>query len=105
MSRAAGDYGTRFIAAAGVVNLLAVFDAIEIATGTEELSDLRRTDRCGAAAQPFWAMLLFALLVSVALACLTKRAESGAVKYALWSFALFVLIGVGVAWLMYPLSR
>ena len=51
------------------------------------------------------AMLLFALLVSVVLACLTKRAESGAVKYALWSFALFMLIGVGVAWMMYPLSR
>ena len=33
VSRAAGDYGTRFIAAAGVVNLLAVLDAIEIATG------------------------------------------------------------------------
>lgn len=33
VSRAAGDYGTRFIAAAGVVNLIAVFDAYEIATG------------------------------------------------------------------------
>lgn len=33
VSRAAGDYGTRFIAAAGVVNLLAVLDTIEIATG------------------------------------------------------------------------
>jgi hypothetical protein len=33
VSRAAGDYGTRFIAAAGVVNLLAVLDAIEISTG------------------------------------------------------------------------
>jgi hypothetical protein len=33
VSRAAGDYGTRFIAAAGVVNLLAVLDVIEIATG------------------------------------------------------------------------
>jgi hypothetical protein len=32
VSRAAGDYGTRFIAAAGVVNVLAVLDAIEIAT-------------------------------------------------------------------------
>lgn len=32
VSRAAGDYGTRFIAAAGVVNLLAVFDALEIAS-------------------------------------------------------------------------
>jgi len=51
------------------------------------------------------AMLLFALLVSVALACLTQRATSGGVKYALWSFALFVLVGVGVAWLMYPISR
>ncbi|MGA7920909.1 MAG: DUF6677 family protein [Candidatus Acidiferrales bacterium] len=32
VSRAAGDYGTRFIAAAGVVNLLAVIDALEIAS-------------------------------------------------------------------------
>ena len=31
VSRAAGDYGTRFIAAAGIVNLLSVFDAYEIA--------------------------------------------------------------------------
>ncbi|MFZ3217847.1 MAG: hypothetical protein WA192_17435 [Candidatus Acidiferrales bacterium] len=53
----------------------------------------------------FGAMLLFALLVSLALACLTQRTASGGVKYVLWSFALFVLVGVGVAWLMYPLSR
>jgi hypothetical protein len=33
ISRAAGDYGTRFIAAAGVVNLLAVLDAYGIACG------------------------------------------------------------------------
>lgn len=32
ISRAAGDYGTRFIAAAGVVNVLAVFDVLEIAS-------------------------------------------------------------------------
>jgi hypothetical protein len=32
-SRAAGDYGTRFIAAAGVVNVLAIFDVLEIASG------------------------------------------------------------------------
>ncbi len=51
------------------------------------------------------AMLLFALLVSLALACLTQRTRAGGVKYALWSFALFVLVGVGVAWLMYPISR
>lgn len=33
VSRAAGDYGTRFIAAAGVVNLLCAADAFEIASG------------------------------------------------------------------------
>jgi uncharacterized protein DUF6677 len=32
VSRAAGDYGTRFIAAAGVVNLIGVCDAYEVAT-------------------------------------------------------------------------
>jgi hypothetical protein len=31
ISRAAGDYGTRFIAAAGIVNVLGIFDAYEIA--------------------------------------------------------------------------
>jgi hypothetical protein len=33
VSRAAGDYGTRFIAAAGVVNVLSAFDAFEVASG------------------------------------------------------------------------
>lgn len=33
VSRAAGDYGTRFIAAAGVVNVLAILDVLEIASG------------------------------------------------------------------------
>jgi Family of unknown function (DUF6677) len=33
ISRAAGDYGTRFIASAGIVNLLGVLDAFEIAAG------------------------------------------------------------------------
>src|SRR5271156_5484844 len=33
VSRAAGDYGTRFIAAAGIVNILSTFDACEIASG------------------------------------------------------------------------
>jgi len=32
ISRAAGDYGTRFIAAAGIVNLLGVLDAYAIAS-------------------------------------------------------------------------
>ena len=53
----------------------------------------------------FSAMLLFALLVSVALGCLVRRTTVGRIRYAIWSFALFILIGVGFAWLMYPFSR
>ena|SRR5579864_488744 len=33
ISRAAGDYGTRFIAGAGIVNLLGVLDAYGVASG------------------------------------------------------------------------
>jgi hypothetical protein len=36
VSRAIGDYGTRFIASAGIVNLLGVFDAYEIAAGRRD---------------------------------------------------------------------
>jgi hypothetical protein len=36
VSRAAGDYGTRFIAAAGVANFLCAADAYEIASGRKE---------------------------------------------------------------------
>lgn len=50
-------------------------------------------------------MLLFALLVSIALGCVTQRTASGWIKYTLWSLTLFVVISVGVAWLMYPISR
>ncbi len=53
----------------------------------------------------FSAMLLFAALVSVALACLGWRSAAGRIKYAVWTFALFVLVSVGIAWLMYPFSR
>jgi len=53
----------------------------------------------------FAAMVLFALLASVALACLGQQTPAGRIKFALWSFALFLVIGVGFAWLMYPFSR
>ncbi len=50
-------------------------------------------------------MMLFAMLVSLGLACLGRRTIAERVKYALWLLALFVAVGVGIAWLMYPLSR
>jgi hypothetical protein len=53
----------------------------------------------------FWAMLFFALFVSMALGCLARRTILQRIKYAAWSFLMFLLAGVGAAWLMYPLSR
>lgn len=53
----------------------------------------------------FAAMTIFALLVSIALACLGKQTLAARIKYALWSLALFMIIAVGIAWLMYPFSR
>jgi len=53
----------------------------------------------------FSALLLFALLASLALACVTHRTTVERIKYALWSFALFVLIALGIAWAMYPFSH
>jgi hypothetical protein len=53
----------------------------------------------------FWAMVLFAALVSVALASLGRRTTAARIRYALWTLALFLAIAIGIAWLMYPLSR
>jgi hypothetical protein len=53
----------------------------------------------------FPAMVIFALLVSIALAGLGNHSTAQRIKYVLWSFVLFLAIGVGLAWLMYPFSR
>ena len=53
----------------------------------------------------FAAMVTFALCVSVAFAVLGRQSAAGRIKYALLSLALFLAIGVGIAWLMYPFSR
>lgn len=51
------------------------------------------------------ALLIFAALVSAAIGILSRRTTVGRLRYALWSFVLFVLVSVGIAWLMYPFSR
>jgi hypothetical protein len=53
----------------------------------------------------FPAMVIFALLVSIALAGLGGQTTAQRIKYAVWSFVMFLAIGVGLAWLMYPFSR
>jgi hypothetical protein len=45
------------------------------------------------------------LLVSIALGTLARRDARGSIQYAAWSFALFVGVGLAIAWLMYPFSR
>jgi cytochrome bd-type quinol oxidase subunit 2 len=53
----------------------------------------------------FQAMLLFALLISVAFGFLSRRRPLDRVKYMLWSLLLFLLVGIGIGWAMYPFSR
>ena len=51
------------------------------------------------------ALLLFALLVSLTFAFLSKRGASERTKYVLWAFLAFLLVAVGIGWLMYPFSQ
>lgn len=51
------------------------------------------------------AMLFFALVISVAFGFLGRRKPMERVKSIAWSLLLFLLVGVGVAWAMYPFSR
>jgi NhaP-type Na+/H+ or K+/H+ antiporter len=50
-------------------------------------------------------MLLFALAISLAFGFLSRRPPMERLKYILWSLSLFLLIGIGIGWLMYPFSR
>jgi cytochrome bd-type quinol oxidase subunit 2 len=50
-------------------------------------------------------MLLFAVLISIAFGFLSRRRPLERVKYIVWSLFLFLLIGVGIGWAMYPFSR
>ena len=59
----------------------------------------------GAHLSHFSAMVIFALLVSLALASLGQQTLAGRIKSVLLSFVLFLAIGIGIAWLMFPFSR
>jgi len=51
------------------------------------------------------AMLMFAFVISVAFALLSKRTLNDRIKYALWALLAFLLIAVAIGWLMYPFPR
>lgn len=50
-------------------------------------------------------LLLFALIISLAFGTLGRRRPAERIKYAAWSFFLFVLVAVLIGWAMYPFSR
>jgi hypothetical protein len=51
------------------------------------------------------AFLFFAAVISVAFGYLGRRQPKDRLKYILWSFFLFLVVGIGIGWAMYPLSR
>ena len=59
----------------------------------------------GFALTHFQAFLLFAAVISIAFGFLGRRRPKDRIKYILWSFFLFLVVGIGIAWAMYPLSR
>jgi len=53
----------------------------------------------------FQAFLFFAVVISVAFGFLGRRKPKDRIKYIVWSFLLFLVVGIGIAWAMYPFSR
>jgi hypothetical protein len=53
----------------------------------------------------FGALSFFALVVSVTFAFLSKRSLAERLRYSLWAFLAFVLVAIGIGWLMYPFSQ
>jgi ABC-type Mn2+/Zn2+ transport system permease subunit len=53
----------------------------------------------------FQALFLFAFLISLAFGTLGRRKPIERVKYAAWSLAMFLLVGIALGWLMFPFSR
>jgi len=48
---------------------------------------------------------LIVAMYALAFGTLGRRKPIERVKYAAWSFAMFVLVGIALGWLMYPFSR
>jgi cytochrome bd-type quinol oxidase subunit 2 len=53
----------------------------------------------------FEALAFFAIVVSVTFAFLSKSGTSERVKYFVWAFLAFLLVAIGIGWLMYPFSH
>jgi len=53
----------------------------------------------------FQALALFSFFTSLVFTFLTKHGARERARYFAWSFGLFLLVGLGLGWLMYPFPR
>lgn len=53
----------------------------------------------------FQAMTLFAFFTSVVFTFLSKKSWRERGRYFLYSFLLFLLVGLGLGWVMFPFPR
>lgn len=53
----------------------------------------------------FQALVIFAVVISIAFGFLGRRRPGDRAKYVLWTLLLFLLVGVGIGWAMYPFSH
>jgi multidrug transporter EmrE-like cation transporter len=53
----------------------------------------------------FQAMLVFAFCVSLAFAFLSTRRLGERIRYTVWAFLAFLLVAIGIGWLMFPFSH
>jgi hypothetical protein len=50
-------------------------------------------------------MVIFALAVSIAFSFLSKQTMVERLRYGIWAFLAFLVVAIGIGWLMYPFSR
>jgi len=53
----------------------------------------------------FGALVFFAIVVSISFAFLSKRTNVERANYTLLAFLAFMLVAIGIGWLMLPFSR
>jgi cell division septal protein FtsQ len=50
-------------------------------------------------------MLLFAFIVSLGFAFLSRRRLRSRIRYLLWAFLAFLMVAITIGWIMYPASH
>lgn len=53
----------------------------------------------------FQTMMIFALAVSLVFAFLSKNKMDERLRYAVWAFLAFLVVAIGIGWVMYPFSH